>query len=58
MVVMAFKHFSTVEYIQNLRKANFTELQAEALAKEAEQLLLMFLSRLGTKLRKLLIIKS
>lgn len=33
---LAMKHFSTVEYIQKLRKADFTEAQAEVVAEIIE----------------------
>ena len=33
---IAMKHFSTVEYIQKLRKAEFTEAQAEVVAEIIE----------------------
>lgn len=33
---IAMKHFSTVEYIQKLRKADFTEAQAEVVAEIIE----------------------
>lgn len=45
MAAIAMEHFSIVEYIQNMRKANFTESQAEALAKEAEQLVITVLEQ-------------
>ena len=36
---MTTSNYSIVEYIQRLRKANFSEEQAETLAKETEQLI-------------------
>lgn len=39
MMTMATKHFSAVEFIQKLRKANFSEEQAEVLAKETEEII-------------------
>ena len=38
MTTFTVKYFSVVEYMHRLRKVNFTEEQAEALAKEAEQM--------------------
>ena len=37
MTTLAHRHFSTVEHIQKLRKANFTEQQAEVVAELIEQ---------------------
>ncbi len=39
MSTISVKNFSIVEYIQRLRKANFSEEQAEVLAKETEQII-------------------
>ena len=39
MATITASQYSIVEYIQKLRKANFTEQQAETLAKETEQLI-------------------
>ena len=45
MSAITIKHFSTVEYIQKLRQANFTEQQAETLAQEAERMLVNVLEQ-------------
>ena len=38
MSTLSIKHFSAVDFMQRLKKANFTDEQAEILAKETEDL--------------------
>ncbi len=38
MSALSMKHFSAVDFMQRLKKANFTDEQAEILAKETEEL--------------------
>ena len=39
MATITAKHFSVVDYMQRLKKANFTDEQAETIAKETEELI-------------------
>ena len=39
MAVLTVKYFSVADYIQRLKKANFTDEQAQVLAKETEELI-------------------
>lgn len=38
MSALSMKHFSAVDFMQRLKKANFTDEQAEVLAKETEDM--------------------
>jgi hypothetical protein len=49
---VGMKHFSAVDYMQRLKKANFTDEQAEILAKETEELLSNVLDQSKAELEK------
>lgn len=52
MTTVTVKNFSIVEYIQRLRKANFSEEQAEVLAKETEQIIANVLEQAHQEVEK------
>ncbi len=52
MASLIAKHFSAVDYMQRLKKANFTDEQAETIAKETEELLSNVLEQANLNLEK------
>jgi len=52
MSTLTVKHFSAVDYMQRLKKAKFTEEQAEIVAKETEELITNILEQTQLNLEK------
>jgi hypothetical protein len=52
MSALTVKHFSAVDYMQRLKKAKFTEEQAEIVAKETEELITNILEQTQLNLEK------
>lgn len=52
MTTLTTKYFSAVDYMQRLRKVNFTEEQAEIIAKEAEDIISNILEQTNVNLER------